>query len=412
MNEILFVPINSRDSEMFIPIIRRLEEKPGILCPVISLDTYNKQNSEELFLKNNIPFTRIDEYQTKNVNDIVKRERPDLIIVTNDQSMIERSFVLAGNHLNIPTLYLQNGAIGKMDYSKKDFMVRYLFTIKHSWDILNRYMFYFLTLKSIENGYYISIKKFINDLWKNATKIELRGQYGCSLIATTGIYEKELFMNSGVPEDRILPIGNPKFDSIVNNNYNAEEVRKNYNIPEDKKIILLTTQAMVEHGHWTEKQRELFAKSIIDVFSNMPELHLLIKHHPMEPIDVYRKIVKDSPDNVTLCENANLYELINSCEILITLLSTTALEAMIFNRVVIIVNLFGDPSSLPYGKSGAAIEVEDIKELPSAISNGLKDKRLQNELAINREKFLLKHAYKTDGKTLDRIVDLISSIIS
>lgn len=411
MNKILFVPINNRDSEMFIPIIRRLEEKPDILCSVISLDAYNKQNSEELFLKNNIPFTRINEYQTKNVNDIVKRERPDLIIVTNDQSMIERSFVLAGNHLNIPTLYLQNGAIGKMDYNKKDFMVRYLFTIKHSWDIFNRYMFYFSTLKSIENGYYISIKKFINDLWKNATKIELRGQYGCSLIATTGIYEKELFMNNGVPGDRIIPIGNPKFDSIINHSYNSEEVRKKYNIPENKKIILLTTQAMVEHGHWTEKQREMFTKSIINVFRNMPDLHLLIKHHPMEPIDVYKQIVKDSSDNITLCENANLYKLINSCEILITLLSTTALEAMIFNKVVIIVNLFGDPSSLPYGKSGAAIEVEDIEELPTVIINGLKDEILQNDLAINRKKFLLKHAYKTDGKTLDRIVDLIVTTI-
>lgn len=411
MNKILFIPINSRDSEMFIPLIKKLEGQPGNVCLVISLDEFNKQNSEELLLKNNIHFKRISEYRTKDVQKIVLKEKPNLIVVTNDQSMIERSFVLAGNHLNVPTLFLQNGAIGQISYRKKDYLVRYLYTIRHGWYILVRYMFFFATLNSIEKRLSTTIKKFLIDLWKNATKLELRGQYGCSMIATTGNYEKEIFINYGVPNDKIIPIGNPKFDRIINSSYDSEKIFNQYKIPKNKKIILLTTQAMVEHGLWTEKQREIFAKSIINAFRELSDVQLLIKYHPWEPIDIYKKIMTNAPDNVILCENTNLYELINACEILITLLSTTALEAMIFNKVVIIVNLFDDSSFIPYVESGSAIGVYKIEDLPSAIKKGLYDDEVKKSLEEYRENFIYRHAYKVDGKALDRAIKLIYKML-
>ena len=84
MTKILFVPNNSRDSEQLVNIADELISDSGNEIFAVSIDRYQKQNTEELLKTKKIPYKRIEEYETNNVLEIIDLIKPDIVIVTND----------------------------------------------------------------------------------------------------------------------------------------------------------------------------------------------------------------------------------------------------------------------------------------------------------------------------------------
>jgi 3-deoxy-D-manno-octulosonic-acid transferase len=91
--------------------------------------------------------------------------------------------------------------------------------------------------------------------------------------------------------------------------------------------------------------------------------------------------------------------------------STTALEAMILDKPVIIVDFIKNPFPTPYTESGAAIGVYKEEDLAPTIEKVLHNQKVQKELKNNRKQFVYEHAYKIDGQASKRVVDLIKLMI-
>jgi glycosyltransferase involved in cell wall biosynthesis len=231
-------------------------------------------------------------------------------------------------------------------------------------------------------------------------------------IAVLSPAAKEWFIKDGMPPEHLFVIGQPRFDLILKQPYDPARVRRELGIPEDKGIIVLATQPMVEFFLWTEKERERFIEVIAGAMKDFPDKRLVIKLHPDENMAIYRRILSNIGDDKTVvCRDTDTYELLNSCDLLITFYSTVALEAMLFNKPVITANLFGKSDIFPYARSGAAIGVYQPAELVPAIKKALYDAAVREELSRKGREFAFEQAYKPDGQASQRGAELILQLV-
>lgn len=414
MPKILFVPTNDRDVELFNQIINELNKDPKNNIFAISVDRYLKENpTVEILNTYKIPCKRVDEYNTYNIIGILKFEKPDIVVITNDHSFIERAFVIGGNYLGIPTLLIQSGAIGDRTLSTaKIAFFRSLRRLRYIHTLSQRYMYFLVTYSSAEKNFMKYTKNILYDMYKSFTTYDLRGHYGCTKIATTGDYEKKLLVQDNIDPNKIVVTGNPKFDNSINKQYTPNIIYDLLKIPPNKKIISFLTSSSVEHGIWTVRMMEIFVKSVVKAVDSLPkDTQLVIKIHPMEDLTVYQKIIGEDNQKIILCKDIDLYELINASELIISGFSTAALEAMMFDKPVIILNLFNKKNSLPYIESGVAIGVYKLESIIPAIKDVLYNNETCQILFKNREKFLSEYVHMRDGLSAKRVASLIEQMI-
>jgi len=117
-------------------------------------------------------------------------------------------------------------------------------------------------------------------------------------------------------------------------------------------------------------------------------------------------------DTHVMEKDADLYDLILATRVLITQSSTTALDAMLFNKDVVVIDLLlpvKDPMS--YVKSGAALGVYREDELLDTLHKIFNDESTQRELQRNRKKFTAEYTYKFDGRSASRVIELIGKML-
>lgn len=154
-------------------------------------------------------------------------------------------------------------------------------------------------------------------------------------------------------------------------------------------------------------------EAVVNAVSEFPEKQLAIKLHPSEKIAEYQQMLAgiENGNKAVLCQDIDLYGLLRECDLLMTVHSTVALEAMILDKPVITINLTGKPDVMPYAKSGAALGVYQQAELAPAIRKALYDPEVKRELEQKRESFVAEHAYKVDGQSSKRVAELIVRLI-
>jgi CDP-glycerol glycerophosphotransferase (TagB/SpsB family) len=201
----------------------------------------------------------------------------------------------------------------------------------------------------------------------------------------------------------ILITGQPRFDSLANADklYDASKIRAKFGLASDRKILLWATDS----GLPLEETR----KSISNVYraaSSVENVQLVVKLHPAESqVLLYEQDHQCTP--IIVKGNQPIGELLYVCNAIITKSSTSAIEAAILKRPVIVLNLSGKPDPVPYVEGGIAIGVHKAEELGSVIKKVLYDREVQEKLARGQEKFVYEHAYLQDGKASKRVSDLI-----
>lgn len=303
---------------------------------------------------------------------MIEIENPDLILVENEYGIFERALVIAAKLKGIPVLAIQHGVI---------------------------------------HPYHRGYMHAKNEI---SPKGSVRSPY-CPIpdkTAVYGEYYKELLTKvSAYPEDSVVVTGQPRYDILyyANEIYSREEFLKKYKINPENKIILWTTQS---HGlSYKENIKNL--KAIFNTMQELKNVTLVIKQHPGER-EEHTKLIKKylnkykNVDAVLVPKDADTYELLFFCDLLIVRHSTTAMEAVALNKPVIVLNLSGEPDGVDYVEEGVALGVYKEEDLKSAIEKLLND---DSELAKNRRQYIEKHLYKIDGKATERVVNLITQMI-
>lgn len=204
--------------------------------------------------------------------------------------------------------------------------------------------------------------------------------------------------------------GNPSFDMIYKFKFDKKKIYSKLRLNPTEKIILITTGrfAGVE-AKYTIEAEERNIRSTFKALKELENYQIIVKLHPAyqeiynamilnlayeEHIDI--KIFKDS-----------LWDLLAISDILITFTSTTGLEAMLFNKPVLIIDLEYKEDMVGYGSSGAANIIYNEKDIIPSLENVLYNKKAAEKFANAREKFIYDSAYLLDGKSSERVANLI-----
>lgn len=226
--------------------------------------------------------------------------------------------------------------------------------------------------------------------------------------AVMGDFSSNQLIECGVLRDKIEITGQPRFDGLhkLKKNHNKKTMIEKLGLAGDKKIVVLATQPV------NECENRALLCCVYNTIKEFPDIQLIVKPHPVELTDLHENLAKiTSINNCIICHD-NIHELLNVCDALITIHSTVALEAMLFGKPVITINLTGQKDRIAYAQEGAAIGIYSEDMLALALKNALYNDEVRNNLVHSQEKFSYEYAYKCDGNASKRIVELAEQLVS
>jgi len=222
------------------------------------------------------------------------------------------------------------------------------------------------------------------------------------LTLTWGKYWEEFLVEKGnYPKDSVISVGQIRTD-IIPILLKEENQKKD----EPGKTIVFASQP--------QRDPELRYQAAFDVFkaaAKLPQSSLIVKLHPREFSDseYYLKIAKEADcTNFILDTTSDLYQLIASCDVLITCFSTVGTETVYFHKPLIILDHLKQ-DIMGYVAEGVAFQASDAASLTEILSGVF-----SGSLQINREKydsFIEKYAFQIDGRVAERCLKAITKSV-
>ena len=221
-------------------------------------------------------------------------------------------------------------------------------------------------------------------------------------IAVIGEDSYAKLLKMGVPAEKMIITGRPGFDSLVIPGPVDQQGMKNY--------LLFTSQPYVAGAFKDPKTRNEAVEFMYSLsFTDLP---VVIKPHPGEDMNFHRKLSMKYPQAILVDKDSNTNRLIKNCETLVTCSSTTALQAMIAGKLVIIFNFRGCSEHSPYYGSKAVSIASTYEELTKVIKYTLENKnKILSENNKEREDFIKFNTYLPDGNASGRILDIINEML-
>jgi hypothetical protein len=186
-------------------------------------------------------------------------------------------------------------------------------------------------------------------------------------------------------------------------------------IKKNKRKVLITTSPLVEDNFIEEEKYKEIIKNVIESITKLKNTKIQISLHPRETnIELYKKLAAKH-ENVEVIKKVDinyLYESLNNSDVVISSGSGSAIEAIILNKPVIYLNLFGKntPYIQLYKDQKAVIETSQ-KQLYTTLKRIFEDKKLKESMKRERENFIKDYCYKIDGKSTERIIkEILTSI--
>ena len=210
----------------------------------------------------------------------------------------------------------------------------------------------------------------------------LFGNYAKALLTKTGSY----------PEEKFLVFGNPEFFSReqILSNLDPKKIHDKYSIPEDKKIILFATSKMQRYYNFYGKLNydEQVWEQLLENFGSNNKYYLILKPHPDENIDVYKKILsKYNIENVKII-NDNLFELISMSSIVISIISTVIIDALCLKKPVMKID-FGFTN--PIYDNVEPLSSSTLENIHSSIIDIIENHTVNTKLESDIENFVHEH---------------------
>lgn len=224
--------------------------------------------------------------------------------------------------------------------------------------------------------------------WNNSNKL------GFPIPDTTllfGNYSKQVLIKQGYPEDKFIIFGNAAFfnlDAILTH-LSSKPLFEKYNLRKDQQIILFTTEHLQKYytaqGKYDYDTRIL--ENLLENFAGNKNITVVLKPHPHEITSEYEKTLdKFKAPNFHIIQG-DLFELLHLSNLVISVFSTSMMDAITFRKPVIRVVFDNFQHSIPYDQFGVVIPT-NLDNLVDSVEKLLNDKKLQEELEKNRIKFI------------------------
>ena len=209
---------------------------------------------------------------------------------------------------------------------------------------------------------------------------------------------------------RLIPVGNPEYDFFFNLTPNeirqqAQQVRGSMGIASDTKICILFMPNPFERYRQAIPLEELAV-----YIAALKDTLFLVKWHPRES----RKTIEsfyplEQKGKVKHIISGDIKNLLPACDVCMVLDSSAGLDAVIYGKPLLEINTGKTQFGRSYADDGVALRIADANQF-SLIAEVLAGKRTTYR-AEDREHYLSRMFYKTDGKSSQRIIELIKNLL-
>jgi hypothetical protein len=286
------------------------------------------------------------------LNELFHKMRPKVLVVSNNSVWSDRVAILVARHAGIPSVAIQDG-----DYQPV-----------WPWEILS------------------------------------------DRIAVQGEQSKRVLEAFGSPSAKIETTGQVRYDHLRAEPVNGQTrhtVRGKLGIGTSPLAVVATDPGSLTQGP-AEKLR--YESYVVDEFSAEPEWKLLFKLHPQDKGESVRQLAGKGTFLVVGSE-FSAEELIAACDLWIATASTTAVEAAVLGRPVVLLDCDGHNFMRELVETGLAVYVRaagDLRRVVSCTPRG----QIDAAVSAGREAFVRDRLYKLDGQAAARVVALIRETAS
>ena len=236
--EIVFLPYKSSMWDSLESIWRAASEDENCICRVMPIPYFDKNPNGTLGKRyyeghdfpDYVPITRYDEYN-------LEEHRPDIIYYHNPYDEYNRVT-----------------SVHPAFYSSK---------LKNFCDELV-YVPYFIA------GYYRFIKSA-------ASTYELPKRYADKMVVQSKV-QQELLLQCNIPEDKILPLGSPKADAVINGLEHIKLPKEWEEVIKNRKVFFINSSIsrLLRDENWAQH-----INALIDYFEVNKECALIWRPHPL-----------------------------------------------------------------------------------------------------------------------------------
>lgn len=236
---ITFMPYKSSMWDSMESVWEAAKQEPGCICHVVPIPYYEKDESGEAsnlkYEGNDYPsYVPVLDWQQYELGEIF----PDVIYIHNPYD--EANYVTT-----VPEQF-------------------YSYNLKPYTDVLVYIPYFVMNPQYSKNMFEVSALNYVDYI---ITQTE------------TTVKEYQKYTSQDIWE-KVLPLGNPKVDRIVNNNLKKEDIRDDWKEKiGDKKVVLYNTSLsalLKQRGYYTKKLRSVF-----EYFQKRQDCILLWRPHPL-----------------------------------------------------------------------------------------------------------------------------------
>lgn len=298
-------------------------------------------------------------HQTRLWQRLLDLWNPRVIYVNNAYGPAALAPVIAAKTLNIPSIELQHGVIGRNHFA------------------------------------YLVPNKL-----RSAPRFPL-----CDRMVVWGKHTKKFLIDHHVYDaQKLMVAGFPRIDRLDENLPTRADALEGLGVPPDASVVLYTPN----------KFAEAFRSPLLDSLARLPSsstAYWIIKPHPaMKTYSNWREaICKRRLRNVTVVSgDADFYALLAACDVHVTFASTTLIEAAILGKPNVGLRTPSTVDPAGYAEAGAFLSVHPGAVGP-VVDQLLSDAEWQEQLMATQRDFAAEWCLH-DGNAVGRIADLIESV--
>lgn len=228
-----------------------------------------------------------------------------------------------------------------------------------------------------------------------------------------GDYSQSIYPDHDHGDTRYYTVGTTNYETLGQVKSTAEENKREFyrefNIPEEKQLIIFATQT----NDWYVEENEslIHINAIMEEFrknSNREKYYIVIKVHPRDDEKLYERLVKEMnmSEDVLVLKWYDAIKLTSFSEKMIVSHSTLGLDALVLGKALFQINLIDYSIRLPFAEKGAAVYIDREKDIEKIFEPGYFNRNI-NQSDI--DKLIKDFAYKLDGKTTERILKVFNN---
>lgn len=234
-----------------------------------------------------------------------------------------------------------------------------------------------------------------------------------------GHYIRDNFSEIGIPKERIIVSGLPRYDqiSLQKTRYSNQQIRDFLGITKNTPMVTLASSLHLSHRNTTRSWWEL-RQALADtmtILRDYSEHTLVIKLHPLT--DEYhcreldRLIKAERPERTLVIKDIDAPSLFNASAFVLTFFSSVITENLLLGKPTILLDYFENEKLNRFIKQDSLFVAADRQSLKRAMTALLEsDETAIGEFENFKNKLMQDWASQQDGSSAARIAEFISKM--